>query len=131
MRPPSPRRTCSARVGDRPVERLALGAATGSEAALHGSLLRLANPGVPIRGLELTVLPAKTTARIVGVRPVGRARKMHAAFHQPAVGAPVTVVLASLEGETIRPRHGPVLKFEFGRPRRKGRLALGETRLAR
>jgi len=109
--------------GPRTVE-----AATVS-ASRRGRMLELANVHTGIRGVELTLTPTGGPVEVLGVRTTRRTRGFSVAFHQPNPAAPVKVILVAMNGRTIAPGKGRIVRVRT-RKGSVGRLSVTNVKVA-
>ena len=92
--------------------------------------LRLRNPREAVRGLELTLTPKGGPVEIEGVRVAPRAKGFTVQYYQASPTEPAKLLIVSLEGKTLVPGHGTVVKLRTKRGARHARLRLTDIRAA-
>jgi hypothetical protein len=96
----------------------------------RGRLVSLDNADVPVRGLELTLVPEGEPVAVKKVRATRRTRRFTVDYHQVAPGEPIKVILVSLSGESVRPGKGPVMRIKTAGGGRRARLRMSEAKVA-
>ena len=108
----------------------ASGLAPGTAAVKRrGSAIVLQNGDEAVRGVVLTLSPARGPVEILGVRPTRRTRRFTTVFHQASPTAPAKVLVLSLDGESIPPGHGPVVIVRTRHGAGHGRWKVTESRV--
>jgi len=79
-------------------------------ASRRGRMLELANMHTGIRGVEMTLTPTDGAVEVLGVRTTRRTHGFSVAFHQPNPAAPVRVILVAMNGRTIKPGKGRIVR---------------------
>ena len=86
--------------------------------------------GGPVRGVELTLMPTGGAVEVVGVEPTARTRGFEVAYHQARPGAPVKVAVVSLEGRSIPPGRGTIVRVKTAPGGARTRLRVAEAKIA-
>jgi hypothetical protein len=92
-------------------------------AAQRGRSLGIKN-AMPVRALELTLVPEGGPVTVVGAEATRRTRGFEVAYHQAEPNGPVKVVLVSFADESIRPGRGAVVRLRTARGAGSGQLRL-------
>src|SRR5581483_7943442 len=81
--------------------------------AHRARVMRLANPGRTIRGVEMTLAPVAGPAAVRAARPTRRTRGFTVAYYQADATAPVKLMLVSLDGKAIKPGTGRIVRLRL------------------
>jgi hypothetical protein len=92
-------------------------------------LVHLDNRGAGVQALELTFVPEDGSFAVRDARPTQRARGFDVAFQQADPSSPVKVVVVSLDGKTIAPGSGNVVRFRPEHGASGGHLRLTDVKV--
>jgi hypothetical protein len=93
--------------------------------------LRVKNPDAPIRGIQLTLMPTGGPVTVTGVKATRRTRGFTVVYRQLDPNGPVTVLIVSPTGRSIKRGAGQVARLSMGHARHRGRLHVTDVRIAR
>jgi cysteine-rich repeat protein len=90
----------------------------------RGRVVKLKNPKVPVRGIELTLEPVGGPVSVRGIVGIRRTKNFTVEYHQSGGEGVVKVVIVSLKGDMIRTGRGEIVRLKLVKAPGAGRLRL-------